>query len=155
MVATSATPPRLRTRTNAMLVLVSIMLALFALSVPIAFALGIAALPFFIGRGLPLIAIPQARRYHRALREMGKEPLPVGVHSPGHIADTDEEAKEQLWPHYFEMRKRIGGERGWPPPTRAQFDQEAGPRGALYVGAPETPAADASEPGHRCSTLWC
>ncbi|MFZ4534408.1 MAG: TRAP transporter large permease subunit, partial [Alsobacter sp.] len=42
-----------------MLVLVSIMLALFALSVPIAFALGIAALPFFIGRGLPLIAIPQ------------------------------------------------------------------------------------------------
>ena len=26
--------------------------------------------------------------------------LPVGVHSPGHIADTDEEAREQLWPHY-------------------------------------------------------
>jgi len=83
---------------------------------------------------------PYVALYHRALREMGKEPLPVGVHSPGHIADTDEEAKEQLWPHYFEMRKRIGGERGWPPPTRAQFDQEAGPRGALYVGAPETVA---------------
>ncbi|MBN8611169.1 MAG: LLM class flavin-dependent oxidoreductase [Deltaproteobacteria bacterium] len=83
---------------------------------------------------------PYVALYHRALREMGKDALPVGVHSPGHLADTDEEAKEQLWPHYFEMRKRIGAERGWPPPTRAQFDQEAGPRGALYVGAPETVA---------------
>ena len=83
---------------------------------------------------------PYVALYHRALREMGKDALPAGVHSPGHVADTDEEAREQLWPHYFEMRKRIGGERGWPPPTRAQFDQEAGPRGALYVGAPETVA---------------
>ncbi len=39
--------------------LIVIMLALFALSVPIAFALGIAALPFFLERRLPLIAIPQ------------------------------------------------------------------------------------------------
>ena len=36
---------------------------------------------------------------------------------------------------------RIGGERGWPPTTRAQFEHEAGPHGALCVGSPETVAA--------------
>ena len=35
---------------------------------------------------------------------------------------------------------RIGAERGWPPVTRAQFNREAGPDGALYVGSPETVA---------------
>ena len=38
-------------------------------------------------------------------------------------------------------RGKIGAERGWPPPTRAQFDREAGPQGALFVGSPETVAA--------------
>jgi len=37
------------------------------------------------------------------------------------------------------MRDRIGAERGWPPMTRAQFDDEI-ERGSLYVGAPETVA---------------
>ena len=36
---------------------------------------------------------------------------------------------------------RIGAERGWPPATRAQFEREAGPDGALCVGSPETVAA--------------
>ena len=39
------------------------------------------------------------------------------------------------------MINRIGGERGWPPVTRAQFEREAGPDGALCVGSPETVAA--------------
>ena len=39
------------------------------------------------------------------------------------------------------MINRIGGERGWPPATRAQFEREAGPDGALCVGSPETVAA--------------
>ncbi len=90
--------------------------------------------------GDPVRFEPYVALYLRALSELGQAPRPIGVHAPGHVADTDEEAREQLWPHYFEMRKRIGGERGWPPPTRAQFDQEAGPRGALHVGAPETVA---------------
>jgi alkanesulfonate monooxygenase SsuD/methylene tetrahydromethanopterin reductase-like flavin-dependent oxidoreductase (luciferase family) len=64
----------------------------------------------------------------------------VGVHAPGPVAATDEEAREQLWPHFLEQRGRIGAERGWPPPTRAQFDREAGPEGALFVGSPETVA---------------
>jgi len=79
--------------------------------------------------------------YHRALDRFGVPTLPVGVHSPGHVADTDEEAREQLWPHMKRMRDRIGAERGWGPMGRAEFDQQAGPDGSLYVGSTETVAA--------------
>ena len=78
--------------------------------------------------------------YKRALKDLGKPLQPIGVHSPGHIAPTDEQAKEELWPHYFAMMNRIGRERGWPPRGRDDFEREAGPDGALYVGAPETVA---------------
>jgi alkanesulfonate monooxygenase SsuD/methylene tetrahydromethanopterin reductase-like flavin-dependent oxidoreductase (luciferase family) len=67
--------------------------------------------------------------------------LPIAVHSPGHIAPTDAQAREEVWPHYEAMMTRIGAERGWPPATRAQFDREAGSDGALCVGSPETVAA--------------
>ena len=43
------------------------------------------------------------------------DPQPVGVHSPGHVAATDEQALEEYWPHWKPMRDRIGAERGWPP----------------------------------------
>lgn len=82
---------------------------------------------------------PYVQLFHQALAELGKPALPVGVHSPGHIADTDDEAREALWPAYKAMHDRIGGERGWPPMSRAQFDQEAS-HGSLYVGSPETVA---------------
>lgn len=78
--------------------------------------------------------------YHRALGELGTGPQPVGQHSPGHIADTDEEAAEQVWPHYRQYVGRIGRERGWPPPTRQSFDDAAGPEGALFLGSPATVA---------------
>jgi probable LLM family oxidoreductase len=90
--------------------------------------------------GEPARFAPFVELYQRALQEFGHGPKPVGCHSPGHVADTDEQAREELWPHYLEMRTRIGRERGWPPPTRAQFDREAGPGGALFVGSPETVA---------------
>ena len=83
---------------------------------------------------------PLVDLYHRALDKFGVPTLPVGVHSPGHVADTDEEAREQLWPHMKRMRDRIGAERGWGPMGRAEFDQQAGPDGSLYVGSPETVA---------------
>jgi alkanesulfonate monooxygenase SsuD/methylene tetrahydromethanopterin reductase-like flavin-dependent oxidoreductase (luciferase family) len=83
---------------------------------------------------------PLVDLYHRALDEFGIAPLPVGVHSPGHVAATDEEAREQLWPHMKRMRDRIGAERGWGPMGRSEFDQQAGPDGSLYVGSPETVA---------------
>ncbi len=83
---------------------------------------------------------PYADLYRRALTELGKEVLPVAVHSPGFVADTDADAREQLFPHFKVNRDRIGRERGWPPATREDFEAEAD-HGALFVGAPETVAA--------------
>ena len=57
------------------------------------------------------------------------------------VEATDEPAREELWPHHRALMSRIGAERGWPPITRAQFEREAGPDGALFVGSPETVAA--------------
>ena len=88
--------------------------------------------------GQPMRFASLVALYHRALAELGQPDLPVGVHSPGHLADTDEQAQDELWPHYRAMHDRIGRERGWPPMTRAQFDASAGPDGALFVGSPET-----------------
>ena len=101
--------------------------------------------------GLPLvIAIiggsafrfaPLVELYRRALQSYGFSPdLPIGVHSPGHVSVTDEQAREELWPHYRDMFGRIGRERGWPPVTREQFEAATGPEGALLVGSPETVA---------------
>jgi len=83
---------------------------------------------------------PFADLYRRALDQLDAPELPIGVHSPGHIADTDEQAREEAWPHYQVMHNRIGRERGWGPTSRAQFDAQVGPDGALYVGSPETVA---------------
>jgi probable LLM family oxidoreductase len=85
--------------------------------------------------------LPYVELYNRTLKELGKPQQPIGVHSPGHVADTDEQAREEVWPHYLAMMNRIGRERGWPPRGREDFEREAGPDGALYVGAPETVAA--------------
>jgi alkanesulfonate monooxygenase SsuD/methylene tetrahydromethanopterin reductase-like flavin-dependent oxidoreductase (luciferase family) len=82
---------------------------------------------------------PYAELYHRALAQLGNNSLPIGVHSPGHIAETDAQAREELWPHYRVMRDRIGAERGWPPISAAEFDHEIA-AGSLYVGSPETVA---------------
>ncbi|MCU1424082.1 MAG: class flavin-dependent oxidoreductase [Microbacteriaceae bacterium] len=90
--------------------------------------------------GEPLRFAPLVDLYHRALEQLGQPTLPVGEHSPGHVAETDEQAREELWPHYATMMARIGRERGWAPLTRAQFDAAAAPEGALFVGSPETVA---------------
>jgi probable LLM family oxidoreductase len=90
--------------------------------------------------GSPRRFRPYVDLYHQSLAQYGHPTLPVAVHSPGHVASTDEEAKADLWPHYEALMKRIGEERGWPPPSRAQFEREAGPDGALCVGSPETVA---------------
>jgi probable LLM family oxidoreductase len=79
--------------------------------------------------------------YRRTLEQLGKPPLPIGAHSPGHVAATDAQARRELWPHFSVMMNRIGRERGWPPISREHFEKETGPDGALYVGAPETVAA--------------
>jgi probable LLM family oxidoreductase len=77
--------------------------------------------------------------YKRAYAQLGRPIKPIGLHSHGYVADSDAQARDELWPHHKAMRDRIGAERGWPPVTRAHFDQEAD-GGSLYVGAPETVA---------------
>ncbi len=80
-----------------------------------------------------------ASNLERALAQLGQERLPLGIHSPGHVADSDARARDELWPHYQGMRNRIGAERGWGPTSRAEFDREVA-AGSLYVGSPETVA---------------
>lgn len=78
--------------------------------------------------------------YHRALDSLETPSLPVAVHSPGYVGDTDDEAKEQVWPFMQMMHDRIGAERGWGPVRRADFERDTGPEGSWYVGSPETVA---------------
>ncbi|MCC6517866.1 MAG: LLM class flavin-dependent oxidoreductase [Tabrizicola sp.] len=82
---------------------------------------------------------PYVDLYQRACDQLGKPVRPIGVHSPGFVAETDERAQEILWPHYAEMFGRIGRERGWPPVTKDRYLAEV-QHGALYVGSPETVA---------------
>ena len=89
--------------------------------------------------GEPTRFAPYADLYRRAFAQLGRPVLPIGVHSPGYVAETDQQAREELWPDYKVMRDRIGRERGWPPMERREFDQEAN-FGSLYVGSPETVA---------------
>lgn len=89
--------------------------------------------------GDPARFAPFARLYKESLEKFGRSELPVSIHSPGHIADTDEQAIEELWPHYEAMFGRIGRERGWGPTTKAHYLQEVH-HGSLYVGSVETVA---------------
>ena len=90
--------------------------------------------------GHPRRFLPYVQLYKQSLERFGHALLPIAVHSPGHVAATDAQAREELWPSYQAMMTRIGAERGWPPVDRSHFDREAGPEGALCVGSPETVA---------------
>ena len=89
--------------------------------------------------GDPRRFLSYIRMYYHALDQNGVPRLPIGAHSPGHIAESDEQARDELWPAYKQMHDKIGRERGWPPLTRPTFDREA-EEGSLYVGSPETVA---------------
>jgi alkanesulfonate monooxygenase SsuD/methylene tetrahydromethanopterin reductase-like flavin-dependent oxidoreductase (luciferase family) len=83
---------------------------------------------------------PLVDLYRRALAEYGHPTdLPVGLHTLGYVAATDEEAIETQWPYWLQTFERASRERGWRPPTRAQYDAEIA-HGAMFVGAPETVA---------------
>ncbi|MGY8667214.1 LLM class flavin-dependent oxidoreductase [Bradyrhizobium sp. UFLA05-109] len=89
--------------------------------------------------GDPKRFAPYVELYHRAYKEFGRAVKPIGVHSPGYVAETDAQAREELWADYKTMRDRIGKERGWPPMGRDEFAHEAD-HGSLYVGSAETVA---------------
>jgi probable LLM family oxidoreductase len=77
--------------------------------------------------------------YQRALEQVGRPQLPVGLHSLGFVAETDEEAIDIQWPYYKEQFEWAARERGWRPPTYEQFLAEVD-HGSMYVGSPETVA---------------
>jgi probable LLM family oxidoreductase len=89
--------------------------------------------------GAPERFRPYVDLYHRALQQLEQPALPIGVHSPGHIAETDQIAKDRYWEGHRAMHGRIGRERGWGETTREQFEHEV-EHGSLYVGSPETVA---------------
>ena len=89
--------------------------------------------------GSPERFAPHIELYRRAADQFGTVAHPVGMHSPGFIADTDEEAREVFYPRYKVMRDRIGALRGWPPIRREEFDAEV-EHGSMYVGSPDTVA---------------
>jgi probable LLM family oxidoreductase len=90
--------------------------------------------------GNPARFAPFSQLFQQALERFGRAPLPVGVHSPGHVAVTDEQAREEFWPRYLEVIRHYSKIRGFAVPTRESFLYEIGPHGALYVGSPETVA---------------
>lgn len=82
---------------------------------------------------------PFADLYREANGQLGNGRLPIAVHSPGFVAETDDEAARLALPHWLDNRNRIGRERGWGDAGEAEFHREVR-SGALYVGSPETVA---------------
>jgi probable LLM family oxidoreductase len=89
--------------------------------------------------GQPERFAPYVELYKRALQEHGQPELPIGLHSLGFVAETDDEALEIQWPYYKEQFDWAARERGWRPPTYEQFVAEVD-HGSMYVGSPETVA---------------
>jgi len=77
--------------------------------------------------------------YRKAGRQAGYLPhqLKVGVHSLGYVAESTQEAVDDFFPGYAHAMTEVGKERGWRPVTRADFDAQRGPQGALLVGSPD------------------
>jgi len=105
---------------------------------------GMLALPLMVAiiGGEPRRFRPLVDLYREAGRRAGHpaEQLIVGLHCPGFIGDTAQQAADDYYPGYAEMFGSIGKERGFAPPSRSSFDAQRGPTGALFIGNPETVA---------------
>jgi probable LLM family oxidoreductase len=120
---------------------------------PLPIWLGVGGTPQSFARagalGLPLmVAIigGEPRRFRPLIdlyRETGKrhgyaaDRLKVGVHAPGYVAQTTQEAADAFFPGFARAVTDVGKERGWPAMTRADFDAQRGPQGALLIGSPD------------------
>jgi probable LLM family oxidoreductase len=111
-------------------------------SVARAGALGLPLAIAIIG-GEPARFAPLAELYREAGRRAGvaEDKLKLSINGHGFLADTTEAAVEAFFQPYAEVMSRIGRERGWPPLSRAQFDQGRGPHGHLMVGTPDEAVA--------------
>jgi alkanesulfonate monooxygenase SsuD/methylene tetrahydromethanopterin reductase-like flavin-dependent oxidoreductase (luciferase family) len=95
---------------------------------------------FAIIGGQPRAFGPLADLYREAMAQYGHPLQQVATHSPGHVAATDEQAREEFFPHWLALRNKLGAERGWGRAGRPEFDALCAPEGALYVGSPDTVA---------------
>jgi probable LLM family oxidoreductase len=106
---------------------------------------GVLGLPLMVAiiGGEPHRFRPLIERYREAGFRSGhsSDRLRVGIHSLGYVADSSTTAEDEFFPGYAQSFTEIGRERGWPPMTRAHFDAQLGPTGALLVGDPETVVA--------------
>ncbi len=100
--------------------------------------LGLPLMVAIIG-GEPRRFRPLVDLYREAGRQAGHSPeqLKVGVHSLGYVAATTQEAADDFFPGYARAVTDVGKERGWAPVTRAGFDAQRGPQGALLIGHPD------------------
>jgi probable LLM family oxidoreductase len=105
-------------------------------------ALGLPLMVAIIGGSFERFS-PLVDLYREAGARAGHDPdtLKVGVHAMGFVGDTDEDARNAFFPGWAHLTAKVGRERGWSPPSRAQFDAMAGPEGAFLIGAPATVAA--------------
>jgi probable LLM family oxidoreductase len=90
--------------------------------------------------GRPSRFAPYVDLYQRALDQFGHPPLPVGMHSLGFVARTDERARSAYWPQWKAVMDMASRERGFPPPSACQYEMEIA-EGALFVASPATVAA--------------
>jgi alkanesulfonate monooxygenase SsuD/methylene tetrahydromethanopterin reductase-like flavin-dependent oxidoreductase (luciferase family) len=82
---------------------------------------------------------PNVDLYHRALERYGQPRQPIGQHSLGLIADTDEEAIETWWQYWQPVVTQLAAERGFYKPSWERYLGEIS-AGALFVGSAETVA---------------
>ena len=77
--------------------------------------------------------------YYAAGEQAGhpRDQLKVGVHSLGYVAATSQEAADDYYPGYARAINSVARERGWPPMSRASFDAQLTPHGALLIGEPD------------------
>lgn len=98
-------------------------------------ALGLPLMVAIIG-GEPRRFRPLVDLYREAGLRAGHpaDRLTVGVHALGYVAPTAQAAADDFFPGYARAVSDVGKERGWAPPTRAGFDAQLGPDGALLIG---------------------
>jgi probable LLM family oxidoreductase len=103
---------------------------------------GLLGLPLMVAiiGGEPRRFGPLVDLYRRAGAEAGHAPedLHVGLHVFGFVADSLQAASDTIYPGWHKMFTSTSRERGFAPPTRAQFDATSGPDGAFFMGDPDT-----------------
>ncbi len=89
--------------------------------------------------GEPARFAPLVELYREAGRRAGHDPerLKVGINSHGFLADNGAAAADLFFGPYSYVVAKLGGERGWPPQSRAQYDRMLGLEGSLLVGDPK------------------